>query len=58
MSIGWIEDVVKDGKVVLHHAKASVSEAATSGQSTEEIMKDGKTVQATTASMNKSAISV
>jgi hypothetical protein len=49
---------VKDGKVVLQHAKASVSEAATSGQSTEEIMKDGKAVQVTTTSMSGSAISV
>jgi hypothetical protein len=58
MSIGWIEDVVKDGKVVLQHAKASVSEAAISGQSTEEIMKDRKAVQVPTALVNGSAISV
>ena len=58
MSIGWIEDVVKDGKVVLQQQEGG-SRAWMNGGSEKDVGKDGEAEQgAAKAEVNGSAVAV
>lgn len=58
MSMGWIEDVVKDGKVVLQNSKAEMNGSATSSQAIGDMVKGEKVMVDTQAIPNGTTLSV